>query len=100
MPYFPPRMFSNGNERPHNTVVKENAHAGESVYKFEVTCSCQWQVLARTEQEAEGYKLSHLAFHGGPHEEASEPASVFHPLGSGNAWATTENKAPKEAPKP
>ena len=39
---------------------------GNSVYKFKVVCSCQWEVLVKTEVEAEQWARSHCFQHGYP----------------------------------
>ena len=41
-----------------------NGGQGTSRYKFKVVCSCQWECLCITEQEAELWKGSHLRSHG------------------------------------
>lgn len=49
---------------PHNIKIVDNPHAGESPYKLEVVCSCQWQCLCDTMVNAEGAKSFHLKRHG------------------------------------
>jgi hypothetical protein len=42
--------------------------AGSSVYNLKMVCSCQFEVLCRTMEEAESWKRQHLGTHGMPVE--------------------------------
>lgn len=37
---------------------------GESAYKFEVVCSCQWKALALNREQANAYRVMHLRRNG------------------------------------
>jgi hypothetical protein len=54
---------------PHNLTIRPNAHAGRSPYQFEVVCSCQWQCLCDTIENAEAAVRFHRAVHKVPDAE-------------------------------
>lgn len=87
MPYTSPRVFSSGyGNNEHDAKVVPNAvpqypastarnQNGNSVYQYKVVCSCQFEVLCKTEEEANAWKAQHLRFHGVVTVEAVSPTS-------------------------
>jgi hypothetical protein len=72
MPYINPFTRDNrehivkivSNVVPTHPVTTGKA-VGTSVYQFKVVCSCQWEVLTKTEEEANQWKFSHEMRHSG-----------------------------------
>lgn len=48
----------------HITKIVPNVTVGATEFKLRVICSCQFEALAKTEEQAAYYERSHLFRHG------------------------------------